>query len=137
MKKRTILITESDMKKLKPIVGFAGAFATRDRENLQLLEQELDRADVVRAGEIPENVVTMNSQVRVRDLDAGSVTVYTLVFPHEADASKSRISILAPIGTAILGYRVGDVIECKVPAGIKRLRVEEVLYQPEAAGVAT
>lgn len=135
MKKRTILITESDMKKLRPIVGFAGAFATSDRESLQLLEEELDRADVVSADEIPENVTTMNSQVRVRDLEAGRVMVYTLVFPQDADASQGKISILAPIGTALLGYRVGDVIECKVPAGVKRLRVEEVLYQPEAAGV--
>jgi regulator of nucleoside diphosphate kinase len=135
MKKRMILITESDMKKLKSIVGFAGVFATRDRENLQLLEEELDRADVLRADEIPENVVTMNSQVRVRDSETGCVMVYTLVFPQDADASKNRISILAPIGTALLGHRIGDVIECNVPAGVKRLRVEEVLYQPEAAGV--
>jgi len=77
----------------------------------------------------------MNSQVRIRDLEAGRVMVYTLVFPQDADASQGKISVLAPIGTALLGYRVGDMIECKVPAGVKRLRVEEVLYQPEAAGV--
>ena len=70
-----------------------------------------------------------------RDLDLDEVEEYELVYPADADLERNRISVLAPIGTAILGYRVGDVIEWKVPAGLRRLRVEEVLYQPERAGV--
>ena len=136
MKKRNILITESDMKRLKPIVESSDMFFAGDRENFDALEQELDRADVVATEKAPENLVTMNSQVRVRDLDAGAVSVYTLVFPQDADASRNKISVLAPIGTALLGYRVGEMIECRVPAGTKKLKVEAVLYQPEAVGVA-
>jgi regulator of nucleoside diphosphate kinase len=76
----------------------------------------------------------MNSKVRLRDLDTGEKETYTLVYPHEADASAGRISVLAPVGTAIVGNRVGDVIEWPVPAGLRRLKVEAVLDQPERAG---
>jgi regulator of nucleoside diphosphate kinase len=79
--------------------------------------------------------LTMNSTFRLRDLDTGADVVYTLVFPGEADSTNGKISMLAPIGTAVLGYRVGDVVEWEVPAGLReRLRVEEISYQPEAAG---
>jgi regulator of nucleoside diphosphate kinase len=60
--------------------------------------------------------------------------IYSLVFPNEADADEGRISILAPVGTAMIGYRVGDVIEWQVPSGLRRLKVEEIIYQPEASG---
>lgn len=135
MTRRTILITESDMRRLTRLVDSAKWFLKRELPYVEQLEAELDRAEVVAAENIPQDVVTMNSQVRVLDLDARKETVYTLVFPPDADISKNRISVLAPIGTALLGYRVGDVIEWQVPAGVKRLRVEEILYQPEAVGV--
>ncbi len=89
---------------------------------------------VVSSTEIPKDVITMNSQVRLKDLDSGEEVIYCLVFPHAADSKQQKISILAPIGTALIGYRVGDIIEWNVPAGLKRLKIEEILYQPEAAG---
>jgi regulator of nucleoside diphosphate kinase len=67
-------------------------------------------------------------------LDSDETEEYELVYPADADMAHNRISVLAPIGTAILGYRLGDVIEWPVPAGLRRIRVEEVLYQPERAG---
>jgi regulator of nucleoside diphosphate kinase len=76
----------------------------------------------------------MNSKVRVRDMQSGEVKDYTLVFPHQADVTEDRISVLAPIGTALLGYKAGDVIELSVPDGTRVLKVESVLYQPEASG---
>jgi regulator of nucleoside diphosphate kinase len=76
----------------------------------------------------------MNSRVGLVDLDTEEEMVYTLVFPHEADITQSKISVLAPIGTAILGYRVGDTLTWQVPDGMRRLRVKQILYQPEAAG---
>ena len=76
----------------------------------------------------------MNSKVRLRDLNSGEETVYALVFPGMANAGEKAISILAPIGTALLGYREGDVIEWDVPAGTRRLKVLEVMYQPERGG---
>ena len=60
--------------------------------------------------------------------------IYSLVFPHSANINQNRISILAPIGTALIGYKIGDIIEWKVPGGLRKLKVEEILYQPEASG---
>jgi len=74
----------------------------------------------------------MQSTVRVRDVDTGKTVVYTLAFPAEADIDKNRISVLAPIGTALIGYRAGDRVEWPTPGGVKRLQIEEVIFQPEA-----
>ena len=131
---RTIYVTESDKARLEDLFGYFTSVWKRDQRYVDALRRQLERAEVVAPAEIPADVVTMNSQVRVRDLGSGKVTVYTLVFPRDADFSRNRISILAPVGTALLGLRVGDVIEWKVPAGTRRLKVESVLYQPEAAG---
>jgi regulator of nucleoside diphosphate kinase len=76
----------------------------------------------------------MRSRVRLSDLNTGQEVVYTLVFPSEANFDDGKISVLAPIGTAMLGYREGSIIEWQVPSGLRRLKVEEILYQPEAAG---
>jgi regulator of nucleoside diphosphate kinase len=129
-----IYITEADFEKLRRLIEGRRSAAGIDSEYLDILEQELDRADVVEADAIPRDVVTMNSEVRLKDLDSGDSKVYRLVFPSQARKENS-ISILAPIGTAMLGYRVGDTIDWRVPKGIRRLKVLEVLYQPEAAGV--
>jgi regulator of nucleoside diphosphate kinase len=77
----------------------------------------------------------MNSEVRLQDMDSGATQRYKLVLPNHFGFDNS-VSVLAPIGTAMLGYRVGDVIEWRVPKGIRRLKILEVLYQPEAAGVS-
>jgi regulator of nucleoside diphosphate kinase len=106
----------------------------RDRDHLAELDQELDQAEIVDAGDVSPDVVTMHSTVRVRDLDTGRSVVYTLAFPVDADIERKRISVLAPIGTALIGYRAGDRVEWRTPGGTRRLEVEEVLFQPEAAG---
>jgi regulator of nucleoside diphosphate kinase len=76
----------------------------------------------------------MNSRLSVRDLDSGKVSTFTLVFPSDADVEQDKISVLAPLGTAVLGYRLGDTFEWKMPGRVRRLNLEQVLYQPEAAG---
>lgn len=134
MRKRRIYITAFDMTRLKELVAVASEFSDRDRGHLRDLEEELGRARVVDPKKVPRDVITMNSKVRIRDLDSGEEKVYSLAFPRDADIGRSKISILAPVGTALLGYRVGDTIEWNVPAGLRRLKVEEILYQPEAAG---
>ncbi len=129
-----IYVTGDDYEKLRRLVAGRRARDQRDLEYIAMLEQELDRAEIVDPAAIPPDVVTMNSEVRLRDLDSGDEKVYRLVFPSQTRAGNS-ISVLAPIGTAMLGYRVGDVIEWRVPKGVRRLKVLEVVYQPEAAGV--
>jgi regulator of nucleoside diphosphate kinase len=127
-----IFITKADFDRLWRLIEGRRAGNSPDREYLNRLEQELDRAEVVEPEEIPPDVVTMNSEVRLKDLDSGEIKTYRLIFPGEARSAES-ISVLAPIGTAMLGYRVGDIIQWQVPKGTRRLEVLEVLYQPEAA----
>jgi regulator of nucleoside diphosphate kinase len=109
----------------------------RDQDHLEELDRELDRAEVVAAEDVSPDVVTMHSTVQVRDLDNKTSTVYTIVFPVDADIDRKRISILAPIGTALIGCRAGDLIEWATPGGTRRLLIEGVLFQPEAAGSGT
>jgi regulator of nucleoside diphosphate kinase len=134
MKAREIYITEHDMERLRKLIDDERRAAGRERNGFKELEAELDRARVVRAEDVPSGVITMDSQVRLVDLDTDEDMVCTLVYPDDADADLYKISVLAPIGTAMLGYSVGDTFEWEVPAGVRRLKVEEILYQPEAAG---
>src|SRR5689334_12027888 len=110
MTRRRIFITEDDMARLRELVRRGRMSSRKDQNHLAELDRELDQAEVVSAGDVMPDVVTMNSVVRVRDLDSGMSMVYTLVFPVEADIEKKRISVLAPIGTALLGFRGGDVL---------------------------
>ena len=134
MRSRRIYITKPDMQKLRALIAGVQASSSRTKATLNKLEEELNRAKVVNPQKVPKDVVTMNSQVRIRDIDSSEESTYTIVFPSEANVANNRISILAPIGTALLGYRVGDVVDWEVPSGLKRLEIVETLYQPEAAG---
>jgi len=134
MNEKMIQVTQADMEKLMALLGSRLKLRTRDQEHLEMLAQELDRAEIVRSSDIPADTVTMHSQVLVRDLDTGGESNYTLVFPSDADIANGKISILAPIATALLGYREGDEIEWPTPGGRRRLNVIQVLYKPEAAG---
>src|SRR5688500_1797317 len=133
MADRDIFITEEDHQKLVQLLEGARQRQHRDLAHVEQLDSELDRAHIVPAVEIPPNVVTMNTQVALRALDTGGEMVLTLVFPHEANVDQQKVSVLAPLGTAVLGYRAGDTIEWEVPGRTRRLQVERVLYQPEAA----
>lgn len=134
MKGRKVFITEFDKNRLEELISVADAFGPNARDDLADLRQELSRAKVVPSGKVPPDVVTMNSRVVLADEDTGERMTYTLVFPKDADIDSGRISVLAPVGTAILGFAQGDVVEWQVPSGTRRIRIEEVVYQPEAAG---
>ena len=130
----SIYITELDYNRLSGLIDRTRERNAADREYLNRLEGELERAEIVEPKAIPSDVITMRSKVRLKDLVSGESATYSLVFPTEANFADGKISVLAPIGTAILGYRSGDTIEWPVPSGVRRLKVEEILYQPEAAG---
>ena len=129
-----IYITEPDYERLSGLIDRTRERSNVDREYLNKLEAELDRAEIIDPKDIPADVITMRSRVRLKDLVSGESNTYSLVFPTEADFAEGKISVLAPIGTAILGYSLGDTIEWPVPSGLRRLKVEEILYQPESAG---
>ncbi|MCA9424750.1 MAG: nucleoside diphosphate kinase regulator [Candidatus Omnitrophica bacterium] len=134
MAKRTIYITTLDKQRLEELINVAHDFGSSGREDLISLVKELARAKVVTSEKVPPDVVTMNSKVVLRDLSSSETIYYTLAFPKDANIDEGAISVLAPVGTAILGYRVGDEIEWEVPSGLRRLKIEEILYQPEASG---
>jgi regulator of nucleoside diphosphate kinase len=99
------------------------------------LQAELDRADIIEPEQMPPDVVTMNSTVRFALLESSETFSLTLVYPKDADGKGERISVLAPVGSALLGLSAGDEIEWPGPGGKPiRVRIVEVVYQPERAG---
>lgn len=132
--KKTIVVTDTDLERLRALIREGREVRSEGHVYLQALEAELERAELVPSREIPPDVVTMNSRVRIRSDEQKRGVVFTVVYPRDADLDENRISVLAPIGTALLGYRVGDAVEWDVPAGRRRFHIEEVVYQPEAAG---
>lgn len=126
-------ITRQDLERLRALIdtvndGPQGA-------SVELLELELERAEIVDPSQLPANVVSMRSRVVFEEEDTGRRREATLVYPHEADLATHRISVLAPIGMALIGLAVGNSIVWPLPAGRHvRLKIVSVLYQPEAAG---
>ena len=129
-----IQVTTFDMNRLFAMIEQLRKSGFRETANLEKLEEELARSDEVAPGEVAADVVTMNSRVRLQDEASGQTLECNLVFPGEADASANRISIVAPLGTAILGYRVGDTVTWPMPGGERQYKIVEIAYQPEAAG---
>ncbi|HKT32229.1 MAG TPA: nucleoside diphosphate kinase regulator [Gammaproteobacteria bacterium] len=129
-KEPKIYVTEADFDALEDLLDSP---QVRKLPGIESLWQELHRANVMPAGQIPANVVTMNSTVRFEDESAGTAHQLTLVYPRDVDGSGSKVSITAPVGSALIGLSVGQTIEWQVPGGRKiRLKVLEVLHQPEA-----
>jgi len=134
MAERIIHITKFDMDRLTELIDGLRLSPKANQANLDLLEKELYRAVLVDPQNIPRDVITMNSKVSITDTDSVEKMTYTLVFPSAANIAENKLPVLAPLGMALLGYRKGDVIKWPVPSGIRKLKVAEIVYQPEAAG---
>jgi regulator of nucleoside diphosphate kinase len=129
-----ILLTEFDRRRLQGLLQVLRKRSAVDLWNLDALELELARAEVVAPECVPPNVVTMNSRVRLLDLDSGERTSVSLVFPDAAPNDGVNVPVLSPLGLALLGCREGDVMAWPTPEGMRKLSLERVIYQPEAAG---
>jgi regulator of nucleoside diphosphate kinase len=134
MKQPSIFITTTDAEKLRDLLQKAQYSEYRGSVYLKMLSDEIEKAEVVDPDQIPPDVITLNSTAHLIDQETGEEMICTLVFPEDADVSQGKISILAPIGTAMLGYRVGDTFEWDTPGGRRSIRVKDVIYQPEASG---
>lgn len=130
----SIRLTTSDRHRLFVLVSAAQRRSALDRARARGLEGDIRGAEVVAPTEAPPDLVTMRTTFRITDLDSGEDGIYTLVYPHEEDPSEGRISVFAPLGIAVLGHRVGETIEPVVPDPVRRGRLDEILFQPEAAG---
>lgn len=133
MQDRSVIVTDVDMDRLVRLVRAFKHSLFRDQQQLERLDQKLAGAEVRLPGRAPRDLIRMNSCVRVLDFDTQKRGLYTLAFPDEADISKGMISVLAPLGIALLGCRKGDVVEAHVPGGVRKLRVETVRQQPAAS----
>ncbi len=127
-----IVVTTQDYDRLHSVLEPILAASTSD--HLELLVQELERAQVVPPHELAPDVVSMNSEFVYEDLATGKRRAARLVYPGEADIDRGWISVFAPLGSALLGLRVGHEIDWAMPSGVRRLKVIEISYQPEAAG---
>jgi regulator of nucleoside diphosphate kinase len=127
-----IYVTEKDFQRLHSLVQVQRQVS--GPHTVEALSRELKRAKVVASEEIPGNVVTMNSLVKLKELKSGAEMELTVVYPKDADVSKFKISVLAPVGTSILGCKVGDQVERTDSKKTMVYEVKDVLYQPEAAG---
>lgn len=130
---RTI-INKLDYARIQQCVSTAKQFNSISPVEADSLLNELKLGRLVEPEEIPETVVTMNSVVTITFLESGKEISFQLVYPDKADVHKNKISIFSPIATALLGYQTGDEIEWCVPAGMTKIKIKEIVYQPESAG---
>lgn len=129
MSEDNILMTEKDYLRLKHVLSFQ---SSPELENLEL---ELDRATIITDDEVPPDLVTMNSKVKFLNLQDNREMTVSIVYPSEANSSEGKISVLAPLGSALIGLRSQQEINWMFPDGkTKTLRILEILYQPESEG---
>ena len=134
MSSRRIFITRQDRERLTSMLDESLAGKNRDVAFLKELARELASAETVEPRAVPADVVTMNSRVVVKDVESGEISEYTLVFPEQANVEQGRLSVVSPIGTAILGYSKGETIAWQTPGGPRQIQIVAIPYQPEAAG---
>jgi len=123
-------LTTADHERLRLLVDTAIQSQPRLRETLAPLQAELKRAEVLAQADIPSNVVIMGATVQIEDKESGELDTYTLVYPEQADGAEGRLSILAPIGMAIIGFAEGDSFIWRTPGGQRQLYISKVIQPP-------
>lgn len=131
---KSIMLTQTDYERLKGVLQTYGGTATNEKKSIHSLRVDIERAKKVASEKIPAQVVTMNSKIRVRNVSNNKMIDMTLVYPNDADVKQQKVSVLAPVGAAVLGYSIGDTITWQMPTGTSELKIEEIYYQPEASG---
>lgn len=131
MNKKRIIVNSRDYAKLRQLIA---SNPSPENQYIKKLEEELSNSLLLDPDKIPPDVITMNTMVSFRDEVEEEDFIYTIVYPEQSDIEHGKLSVLAPIGTALLGYRAGDKVSWKVPAGVKTFSIEKILYQPEADG---
>jgi regulator of nucleoside diphosphate kinase len=130
MEAKKLYITDDDLRCINQLLDSAAPCHSKDSGHLEMLRAEVRRARVVPSSKIDPDVVTMNSRVLIKDMDTREEFSFEVVFPCDADPDAGKISVLAPVGTAILGYKVGDTVAHEVPGGKRKLAIKKMLYQP-------
>jgi len=128
-----IIITTNDYQRLTGLIGFS-SLQEEMPESVERLLSKFSTATMLPQDRIVAGVITMNSRVLLRELSQGREATVTVTYPQDANGREGKISVLSPIGTALLGRQVGDEVSWKVPTGIGRFEVIKIIYQPEALG---
>jgi len=128
-KEKKLYVTEQDMARLEFILDAAFHKNNHQEENIKKLMDDMDGAVIVNERDVPTDVVIMNSEVSVMDIDSNEKMTFELVFPEDANLDKKKVSVLAPVGSAVLGYRAGDVVEWNVPSRRRRLKINKVVQK--------
>lgn len=129
-----LIVSSLDYLRIQKQINEAKQKKTIDPKEVEKLVQELNSATILNPHEIPGDVVTMNSVVKISFLEGGKQVEFKIVYPEDANFKEKKVSIFSPIATALIGFRVGDTIEWMVPGGLTKIRIDEIIYQPEAAG---
>ena len=131
--RKRIHIARNDIMRLKEMIGIVREVSEGHEPVLRKLERKLDRVQPCRAEDISDRVVTMNTVFRGAFLNTGRESVFWLGFPYAIDHDGKKLSVLTPMGVALLGSRLGTVIKWKTRTGYGRLIVKDIIYQPEAS----
>lgn len=134
-RRKTITITKADHQRLTSVLESDLTATFSDQPYVRSLREKLDQARIVHCEEVPLDVVTMNSTIRLRHTKDREEEIYTLVYPWDANIVDGKLSVLAPTGTAVLGYRVGDSVKWAAPNGTISVRIQELLVQPQRQAV--
>jgi len=129
-----IILSKLDYTRIHKCIHDAKLMNTIGANEAERLLNELSSASIVEPEEIPHDVVTMNSIVRISFLNVKKTLQFQIVYPDKANMKENKISIFSPVATALIGYKKSDEIEWVVPSGLTKLRIDEIIYQPEAAG---
>lgn len=129
-----IILNRLDFQRIQKNISDARLSKSISAAEAERLINELNSAKVVEPTEIPDDVVTMNSVVKITFVNTNKQLKLAIVYPGQADIRENKISIFSPVATALIGYRVGDLIDWVVPAGMTKIRIDEIVYQPEASG---
>lgn len=131
---KQLILNRLDYSRIKNCINDAKRFNSISLHESENLVKELDSAKIVEPQKIPSSVVTMNSIVKISFLNDNKQIQFQIVYPSNANLKDKKISIFSPIATALIGYKVADEIEWIVPAGLTKIRIDEIVYQPEASG---
>ncbi len=131
---KQVIITKQDFNRIHRSITDAKARNTIKKEEAENLLAELKAAKIVDPAEVEKDVVTMNSIVKIHFQNNKTTMQFQLVYPSEANIKEKKISIFSSVAAALIGYRVGDEIDWLIPSGMTKIVIDEIVYQPEAAG---
>ncbi|MBX7202432.1 MAG: nucleoside diphosphate kinase regulator [Bacteroidia bacterium] len=129
-----LIISRLDSARIKKCINDAKSNKTISLAEAEKLMVELNNAKIVEPKDVPSDVVTMNSIVKLSFANNNKQIQFQIVYPDQAQLKENKISIFSPIATALIGYKKNDEVEWIVPGGLTKIKIEEIIYQPEAAG---